>query len=285
MRLVDARVGERPRAVDRLDEAAVAHMDLRELGHEGQHAALAGGSASSVEAVAVISPSRSTTIAATRSSLVGKRRNTVPWPTPARRAISAVLASRPCSAKTSAAASSRRLRLRSASARRGRVAVLTARIMPPPAPPRPHRCRRGVGGAAATTSDSAAEREQDRAAREGHVPAADEGVGRVAPSASRDVVRLADRVESTARPSAPPTCWEVLNRPGGEAGVLGGDAGGRQQRHGHERQAHADRHREQRREQVAQVAAVAPAAPVSTSMPAVASEHPGDCRRRARRSA
>src|SRR6202041_2971228 len=53
------------------------------------------------------------------SSFVGKCRNTVPTPTPARRAISSVDASGPPSAKTAAAASRTSSRLRAASARRG----------------------------------------------------------------------------------------------------------------------------------------------------------------------
>ena len=59
-------------------------------------------------------------VAAIRSSRVGKRRNRVATPTPARRAISLVEASRPCSANTSRAASMTLSRLRSASARRPR---------------------------------------------------------------------------------------------------------------------------------------------------------------------
>src|SRR4051812_3446936 len=57
-------------------------------------------------------------IASIRSSFVGKRRNSVASPTPARWAISAVAASRPRSAKTAAAAAMIRSRLRAASARR-----------------------------------------------------------------------------------------------------------------------------------------------------------------------
>src|SRR4051795_6088159 len=56
-------------------------------------------------------------IASIRSSFVGKRRNSVASPTPARWAISAVAASRPRSAKTAAAAAMMRSRLRAASAR------------------------------------------------------------------------------------------------------------------------------------------------------------------------
>ena len=55
-----------------------------------------------------------------RASLVGKLRHTVPTPTPARWATSAICTLSPCSAKSSSAAASTRSRLRCASARRGR---------------------------------------------------------------------------------------------------------------------------------------------------------------------
>src|SRR5918996_6619619 len=60
---------------------------------------------------------RASTIASIRSSLLGKRRNRVASPTPARSAISAVDASSPRSAKTSVAAATIRARFRAASAR------------------------------------------------------------------------------------------------------------------------------------------------------------------------
>src|SRR4029079_16929454 len=53
-------------------------------------------------------------------SFSGKRRYTVPTPTPARRAISSIVTARPPSAKASAAAARIRSRLRSASRRRRR---------------------------------------------------------------------------------------------------------------------------------------------------------------------
>jgi len=61
-------------------------------------------------------------VAAMSCSRLGKRRNRVATPTSACRATSFIEASRPCSAKTSRAASIMRSRLRLASARRGAVA-------------------------------------------------------------------------------------------------------------------------------------------------------------------
>src|SRR3954447_6415885 len=63
----------------------------------------------------------SSKIAQTSASLVGKRRYSVPLPTPARRAISSTPTSRPCSANAVRAASRTRARLRAASARNGRA--------------------------------------------------------------------------------------------------------------------------------------------------------------------
>src|SRR5262245_51992957 len=76
------------------------------------------GSDAAASASATTSSMRVWMIASISSSLVGKRRNSVASPTPARWAISAVAASRPRSAKTAAAAAMMRSRLRAASARR-----------------------------------------------------------------------------------------------------------------------------------------------------------------------
>ena len=77
------------------------------------------GSASS--ASRSISSRMSSKIARTSASLVGKRRYSVPLPTPARRAISSTPTSSPASANAVRAASRTRARLRAASARSGRA--------------------------------------------------------------------------------------------------------------------------------------------------------------------
>src|SRR4051812_31596781 len=63
----------------------------------------------------------SSKMARTSASLVGKRRYSVPFPTPARRAISSTPTSSPDSANAVLAASRTRVRLRAASARNGRA--------------------------------------------------------------------------------------------------------------------------------------------------------------------
>ena len=70
------------------------------------------GSVRQSSAIAIAASSCVSTIAMTRSSLLGKRRNSVASPTPARWAISAVEASSPRSAKTSIAAAMIRSRFR-----------------------------------------------------------------------------------------------------------------------------------------------------------------------------
>src|SRR3954467_2399164 len=73
----------------------------------------------------------SSKIARTSASLVGKRRYSVPLPTPARRAISSTPTSSPASAKAVRAASRTRARLRAASARSGRTLASIASILYP----------------------------------------------------------------------------------------------------------------------------------------------------------
>src|SRR3954470_14528221 len=76
------------------------------------------------------SPRISSKIARTSASLVGKRRYSVPLPTPARRAISSTPTSRPPSANAARAASRIRARFRAASARSGRPGATIARVYP-----------------------------------------------------------------------------------------------------------------------------------------------------------
>src|SRR3954453_18563985 len=78
-----------------------------------------------------ISSRMSSKIARTSASLVGKRRYSVPLPTPARRAISSTPTSSPASAKAVRAASRTRARLRAASARSGRTLASIASILYP----------------------------------------------------------------------------------------------------------------------------------------------------------
>src|SRR4051812_14546293 len=73
----------------------------------------------------------SSKIARTSASFVGKRRYSVPLPTPARRAISSTPTSSPASAKAVRAASRTRARLRAASARSGRTLASIASILYP----------------------------------------------------------------------------------------------------------------------------------------------------------
>ena len=70
------------------------------------------------------------------------------------------------------------------------------------------------------------------------------------------VVWLAASVERIARPSEPPTCWEVLNRPEASPESSSLDAAGGQQRDRDEHQAHTDAHRHEADEQIADVVAV-----------------------------
>ena len=100
--VVDGRGRRAPRAVDGLDQAAVAHVHAGELGHERQDARRPRGGSAASDARPLgdlrqpVDDDRRDQVA----PCVGKRRNTVPWPTPARRAISAARASRPRSANT-----------------------------------------------------------------------------------------------------------------------------------------------------------------------------------------
>ena len=85
--------------------------------------------ASSTAATSCSPRCRST--ATSSSSFDGKRRKIVPTPTSARSAITASGASIPCSAKTSCAVSTMRVRLRWASARSGWVSTVIPRVRAP----------------------------------------------------------------------------------------------------------------------------------------------------------
>ena len=158
--------------------------------------------------------SRSSNIATTRSSLVGKRRKTVACPTPARRAISSTQRSAPSSANSSDAAA--RISLPVA-ARVGAAAGLR------------HRLGDGLGGldrrhVPAADEDrgerSTPTQHKPRADREGRLEAVDQRRGLIARRRVAAVRRAARRrsaelatVDRIARPSAPPICCEELKIP------------------------------------------------------------------------
>ncbi len=122
----------------------------------------------------------------------------------------------------------------------------------------PSTCRRRSTAARIT----APTREHDRGRQERDVVARTRGprVRRFAlwPEApwSALLVWLAASVARIASPSEPPTCWAVLNSPEARPASSPRDAAGSEQRDRHEREAHADAHRQQPSEQIAEVAAV-----------------------------
>ncbi len=97
---------------------------------------------------------------------------------------------------------------------------------------------------------------------------------------SRSCVRLLATVARIARPSAPPTCWEVLIRPEASPASCGRGAGDRGDRHGHEREPEPDRGEQRRAEHVGDegAAGAGHSARTRTAPPAINSM-PGDQRR------
>src|SRR3954469_14597354 len=94
------------------------------------NASQASGRSTASRHTALNSARISSKIARTSVSLVGNRRYSVPFPTPARRAISSTPTSSPPSANAARAASRIRARLRAASARSGRPGATIARVYP-----------------------------------------------------------------------------------------------------------------------------------------------------------
>ena len=205
------------------------------------------------------------TMAWIRSSLLGKRRNSVASPTPARWAISAVEASSPRSAKTSIAAAMIRSRLRWASARSSRAVASVVAMSPivcaiasgsivltrPPRPDRrrPRRCGRRRAGAAARWSTTAAAADQRGRDHERDLEPVHER--RALLRAVRERVRrpvVGERREHR-EPERAAHLLRGVEHARGEPGVLLGDVRGRDQGQGHEGQAHADRQRRERGEQ------------------------------------
>ena len=205
------------------------------------------------------------TMAWIRSSLLGKRRNRVASPTPARWAISAVEASRPRSAKTSIAAAMIRSRLRWASARSSRARGLGCRHVPDCMRHR-ERFHRPYAAAAARSTSPASMRATSRRRSSVVVTTAPAPT-----SAGRDHERdlepvhqrraLLRAVRERARgpvvgerrehrePERAAHLLGGVEHARREPRVLLGDVRGRDQGQGHEGQAHADRQRRERREQ------------------------------------
>ena len=200
--LVAARV-QKPRSAD---------LHRRAQLHEARGAPPRGPSRSSATSAASISCSvRWASTAASRSSFVGKRRKIVA-DTDARHArrSSVTGASMPCSAKTSRAASSTRRRLRSSvGAKHGRHAASTAYELPFACVSIDSTCRLRIPSASTTSPAARNAAPTANATWKPRVSAS----GRPMPCDEMRRVRLAASVESTARPSAPPICCDVLKIP------------------------------------------------------------------------